>query len=293
MAMMEIVWHEDESGALAVKRLVDRDQSSIWRYDWADDRSLQAIVQRGVEPVDFSPIEIAIPLKKLWLLTYRLRRREYHGRSILRPAYRHYFTLDMITRFADIGLEHSLAGTPVGRAPANYKQEDLAKFQLIIRALRRHEASGLVLPPGWDLVDGRQLGGNDDIGFLPYIQWHEGAFLRAALVNYMQLGSTQSGTTDLGGDLIALHTMGLGGVANLIAATFTRQVLRPMCDYNTKVTSEADYPVMRCQPISDLFQNGARDTAGQFMGQLAKGQVPIPADPAQRSALVKEGLGLP
>ena len=288
-AFFEIVWKE-LNGALTFGRLVDRDVSSIERYEWDADGGLKSVVQKGKDPDSGDEVEVALPIEKCLLFPFRGRRRELHGRSILRPAYRHYFSLDMVVRFADIGLDHSLVGVPIGKSPSNAKPSDRATFLSILRALRRHEASGLVLPPGWDIIDGRQIGGSDKIGFLDYIQWHEGAFLRTALANYMQLGSTKSGTTELSGDLIQFQTMGLGALAAGIASRVERHGLRRLCDANATVTNEDDYPRFEYRPIADLFRSGQ---AGQFAQALADGQVPIPEGKDQQAAMVRDGLGLP
>lgn len=289
-AVFEIIWKELD-GALVVRRLVDRDPASVDRYEFDRDGGLSGIVQVGTDPATGDEVERPVKIDKLLLFPYRLRRREYHGRSILRPAYRHHESIRMLCGFADIGLDHSLVGVPVGQAPPKATPADIETFRSLLASIRRHEASGLVLPAGWDLVDGVKLGGGDAVGFLDYIQWHEGAMLRAALASFMQLGSTKTGTTELSGDLLDFSLMSWGALADMIAGVVNRHLVRRICDYNAGgELSEEDYPELVVQPIAEVF--GQRRQAGEFLGAVASGEAQLPAEPAERAKAMSEGLGL-
>jgi len=290
----EIVWKETDEGLL-VRRLADRDPSSIEQYLPSPDGGLEAVLQKGLDPDSGDEVEIEIPIEKMLLFPYRLRRRQYHGRSILRPAYRHYESIAMLCTFADIGLDHSMVGVPVGKAPQNAKPVDLEAFRSLLAMIRRHEASGLVMPYGWDLVDGVQLGGSDQIGFLPYIQWHEGCFLRSGLCSFMQLGSTATGTTELGGDLMDFGIMAWSALADMVAGVFNRHLIRRHCDYNAgRELDEKAYPELEFQPIRDVFGTSQnQQQAGKFIDAVASGKEQLPEDPEQRKQAMAEGLRLP
>jgi len=293
-APFEIVWKETDEGLL-VRRLADRDPASIEEYLPAPDGGLEAVLQKGLDPETGDEIEILIPIEKMLLFPYRLRRRQYHGRSILRPAYRNYESINMLCGFADIGLDHSMVGVPIGKAPKDAKLKDLEGFRSLLSAIRRHEASGLVMPYGWDLVNGVKLGGDDQIGFLDYIQWHEGCFLRAGLSSFMQLGSTRTGTTELGGDLMDFSIMAWSALADMIAGVFNRHLIRRHCDYNAgRELDEKAYPELEFQPIRDVFgSHQNQEQAGRFIGAVADGKELLPEDPEERQQAMREGLRLP
>jgi len=293
-AVFEIVWKLTPDGLL-IRRLADRDPASVDEYKFDRDGGIKGIVQKGVDPDTGDEVEKKVPIEKLLLFPYRLRRREWHGRSILRPAYRHYESIAMLCTIADIGLDHSLAGLPAGQAPQGATQEDIESFREILSAVRRHEASGLVMPPGWNLLDGRLIGGSDSVGFLEYLQWHEGCFLRAALCGFMQLGSTKSGTTELGGDLMDFSIMAWGGLSGMIAGVFNRHLVRRTCDYNAeKLLTEEAYPEVKHQPIREVFGSKQDQTqAGRFVQAVAQGEEPAPADKQQMAEWMADGLRLP
>ncbi len=294
----EIVWKETDEGLL-VRRLADRDPSSIEQYLPSPDGGLEAVLQKGLDPDSGDEVEIEIPIEKMLLFPYRLRRRQYHGRSILRPAYRHYESIAMLCTFADIGLDHSMVGVPVGKAPQNAKPVDLEAFRSLLAMIRRHEASGLVMPYGWDLVDGVQLGGSDQIGFLPYIQWHEGCFLRSGLCSFMQLGSTATGTTELGGDLMDFGIMAWSALADMVAGVFNRHLIRRHCDYNAgRELDEKAYPSWsssRPRRLRDLAEPAAgrqvHRRGGQRQGAAPRG--PRAAQAGDGRGLAAAGQGQP
>lgn len=293
-AVFEIIWKITPDGLL-IRRLVDRDPSSVDEYLFDRDGGIKGLIQKGTDPDTGDDVEKRVPIEKLLLFPYRLRRREYHGRSILRPAYRHYESIAMLCTVADIGIDHSMAGLPIGKAPQGATQEDIDLFREIVSAVRRHESAGLVLPPEWDVIDGRQIGGSDSVTFLDYLQWHEGGFLRAALCGFMQLGSTRSGTTELGGDLMDFSLMAWGGLAGMIRGVFNRHLVRRTCDYNAeKVLPEEAYPRLEHQPIGEVLGPKRKQTqAGKFIAAVGKGTEPPPADREQMAEWAADGLGLP
>jgi len=285
-ALFEIVWGEMPDGSLGFRRLVDRDVASIDRYEWDSDGGLAAVVQKGTDPRTDKEVEVKLPIEKCLLFPFRSRRRDLNGRSVLRPMYRYYRSLDMSQRFADIGLDKSLVGQNIGEAAPNAKPSQMQAFLRMLKSLRRHEAAGIVLPHGWALKD---KVGTDKIEFLPYIQWLEGAALRTGLSGFVQMGSTNSGTTEFGGSLIDWLVLGLEGLAGGIADRINRHGVRRLVDANAVVTNEDDYPTVTYRPIREMLGSGA----AAFAGALVAGEVPVNgATRDQKVDTVRAGLGL-
>jgi len=125
MDVVEGGWRFDANGG----------PKGVWMYD----------AEGGMDSV-------FIPVEKLAIFTHQLEAGELTGRSMLRPAYKHWFIKENIYKIDAIQKERHGIGIPVIKLPHGFTVEDKNKAHEIGRNLRSNEKAHVVLPPNWDLV---------------------------------------------------------------------------------------------------------------------------------------------
>lgn len=288
--LFEIVWGQAE-GALVWRRLADRLPASIYGYDLAEDRGLAAVRQRGQAPgLGAGWVDVAIPVEKLLLFPYRMEGANWHGISILRGAYIHWYCCQMLYRIANTGVEHNLLGIPAISLPGNYTTEDRETALAMLTSVYRHESSALVLPPGWELLDTSHLG-NGSIDTLPLIEHHRNELFRAALVSWV-LGGETAYSNQAGVD--AMMHFGLivwNFLAKSVADVFNRHGLPRIVRLNTgRDVKPADMPKLIPADIAGLLR---LQSAAEFIGALSQGGFLRPDGELEDENFFRAGLGMP
>lgn len=281
---------KEVDGRLVWRRLADRLPRSLVGYAFDAERALESVKQKAPDPSsdDGEEVEVTLPVDKLLLFPYRREGANWNGISILRPVYKHYSIIEQLYRIANIGIEHSLVGTPVIKLPPGATDSDKVVALAIARALRVHSASGVALPHGYELMDGAKMGGDQKVAFLEYIEHHRNEMLRAGLVNFLSLGDSSGGAYALGEWLGNFYLMALNGLADGVMSVFNRHGLRQLAMLNG-ASGVGDVPVLQHAPIGLALR---LQQAAEFIGAMISGKVIVPGD-ADLENFVREGIGLP
>lgn len=289
--LFELVWGQAASGPVVWRRLADRLPGSIYGYDLAEDRGLRAVRQRGQVPgLGGGYVDLEIPVEKMLLFPYRMEGANWHGISILRGAYIHWYCCQLLYRIANTGVEHNLLGIPAMQLPSNWKDEDRSAALAMLQSVYRHEASALVLPPGWELLDTSHLG-NGQIDTLPLIEHHRNELFRCAMIGWV-LGGDTSFSNQAGVD--AMMHFGLivwNFLAKSIADVFNRHGLPRLVRMNTTAeVKSADMPRLRPADIGGLLR---LQQAAEFIKALTDGGFVKPDSELEDENWFRAGLGMP
>ena len=282
---MEKVW-EEQDGKVVIRRLPDRMPHSILRYEIDKTGTLTGVTQLGSDATG-QTFEVEVPIDRLLIFPYRKTGNNWHGLSVLRPAYLHWFCVQTLYRLAAIGIERSLVNTPIGILPSHYTEADKTAFLRLLEGIRRNEASGIALPPGYDIKDGSKIGSSDKVGFLDLIEHHTAWIVRCALADFAILGESARALGDV---KINFFLMAWEAFANELQATFNRHLVRQMVRYNAPSATGADVPRITHTPIG---LNMRIAQTAEFLTALINGKVIIPDYQAKDENWFRTMLGLP
>lgn len=280
---MEKVW-DDSLGPLRIRRLPDRLPHTISEYQFGDDNTILGVVQKANDR-EGNEVEQAIPIEKLLLFPYRKEGDNWHGLSVLRGAYLHWFCTQMLYRIANIGIERSLKGVPIGTLPANYREEDKKVFLKLLEGLRRHESSGLIMPAGYTIEDLGKVGG-ERVDFQGYIEHHIAWITRTALADFAILGESARALGDV---KVRFFLMAWEGLANEIQAGFNRHLIRQLVAYNAPTAQGADVPRLSHSPIGGIMH---LEALGDFLDKALTGGLLVPDAELEDENWIRRMMGM-
>lgn len=144
-SLFEVVYERRDDGRIGIADIQPRSQDTIarWQYE-PKTKALVGVVQLDPD----TGREIIIPYEKCLHFTWRSRKRNPEGRSMLRAAYRSWKRKLRTEVLEDIGNDRDLTGVPVIYIPSTAmgKPEVLAAYTKLVRDVRFNEQAGLVLP---------------------------------------------------------------------------------------------------------------------------------------------------
>ena len=223
-ALFEQVYKRD-GGLTLIDKLAVRGQDTVWRWLLSPNGDIL-----GFEQVTESGQRAPLMSDKLLHYRIRVERNNPEGRSILRTAWIPYYFQKHIQQIEAIGIERDLAGLPVIKLPPgadtneNSTSSDASKAAKVVRNLRNDEQAGLVLPEGWEF-ELASTGGSRAFDTDKVIRRYESRILMSALSQFLLLGQDGVGSLALSKDQTDLFVMSVNAVADVIAETFTAQVL--------------------------------------------------------------------
>jgi len=242
----EKVFVKREDGKIGIHKLDPRLPQSIVEWDFDRDKHrLKFMIQEDTDGKRFD-----IPIEKLVVFTNNREGDNWEGVSELRAAYKPWKIKNDLEKLQAIAFERYGVGFPLGTHPRDTKQgspEHEALVDLLLSIQSNEEAYG-TLPEGFDiklLTDG--LKGMPDM--LSAIKYYDQMISRSVLAQWLDLGSTETGSRALGGSFIDVFLTSLQEDAEYICETLNRFVIRQLVDYNWDVE---DYPVLKVGNIKEL-----------------------------------------
>lgn len=218
--LFEVVY-EERGGQIWWAKLAPRLPWTITRWELSGNQ-LVAVHQTAYSPEGSSYRTFRIPAEKILRLTYGQEGLNFEGRSILRPAFKHWKMKDLLYKVGAIYHERWGVGIPVGTLPPNATPEDEERFVEILSKLRGNEAAYIYLPRGSAidqciriLTPERSVRAGDDL--VDLIRHHDVLIARSVLAEFIQLGDTQYGSRAVSADQADLFYAGLQGIADYIA----------------------------------------------------------------------------
>ncbi len=255
-------------------------------YRWitdVDGETLLALNQYGYRNSNFESVEI--PVDRLAVFTFNQEGANFFGRSMLRPAYMHWYIKNQLYRIDAIAGERNGLGVPTIEQGPNGSREDRLAAQAWVAQLAAHEKTGLALPAGWKFTLQGVQGQVRDL--FNSIQHHNIEISRTALAFFMNLGqgARSSGNRSLSQEMTDFFFLAVQATADQIARTISATAVKRLVDYNWDGVGR--YPVLE---VSNLRARSL-DATLTTLGQLATANVMTPY-PELAQHIARE-LGLP
>jgi hypothetical protein len=254
-------------------------------YRWVTDvdgETLLALNQYGYRNASFESVEI--PAGRLAVFTFNQEGANFFGRSMLRPAYLHWYIKHQLYRVDAIAGERNGLGVPTIEQGPNGSREDRAAAEQWVTQLAAHEKTGVSLPAGWKFSLKGVEGTVRDL--YNTIQHHNIEISRTALAFFMNLGQgpRSSGNRALGDSQTDFFFLAVQATADHLARTLSQTTVKRLVDYNWQVRK---YPVLA---VSNLRAR-AFDTVLDTLASLAQSGIVAPFP--ELGAHICRELGLP
>src|SRR5690242_1392149 len=255
-------------------------------YRWitdVDGETLLALNQYGYRNSNFESVEI--PADRLAVFTFNKEGANFFGRSMLRPAYMHWYIKHNLYRIDAIAGERNGLGIPTIEQGTGASKEDRQAAASWVTQLAAHEKTGIALPAGWKLTLQGVQGQVRDL--FSSIEHHNIEISRTALAFFMNLGqsSKSSGNRALGQEMTVFFFLAVQATADQIARTITSTAVKRLVDYNWDGVEK--YPMLQ---TSNLRARSLDQTL-TALSQLATAKVMAPY-PELAQYIARE-LGLP
>lgn len=223
-----VQWYRisDDSRRAHLRKLLPLMPRTIEAVDVATDGGLVSVKQYSSM---IGKQEKPIPVGQLVAYVHDREGANWLGRSLLRPAYKHWLIKDRLLRVQAQTIERNGMGIPLYKAQENAKTEDIAKGAAMAQAWRAGESAGSAVPFGADLLLRGVEGDLPDAN--PAIRYHDEQIARAVLAHFLNLG-TQTGSWALGTTFADFFTLSLQTLAQQIADTATQHIVEDLVDVN-------------------------------------------------------------
>jgi hypothetical protein len=254
-------------------------------YRWltdVDGETLVALNQYGYRNANFESVEI--PAERLGIFTFNQEGANFFGRSILRPAYMHWYIKHQLYRIDAIAGERNGLGVPTIEQGPNGSREDREAAEKWVAQLAAHEKTGISLPSGWKFSLQGVQGSVRDL--YNSIQHHNIEISRTALAFFMNLGQgvRASGSRALGESQTEFFFLAVQATADYLARTLTATAVRRLVDFNWQVER---YPYLAASNL----RARSFDQTMTTLTQLAQARIVEPF-PELAQYITRE-LGLP
>jgi hypothetical protein len=255
-------------------------------YRWitdTDGETLLALHQYGYRNANFESVQI--PADRLAVFTFNQEGSNFFGRSMLRPAYLHWYVKHQLYRIDAIAGERNGLGVPtIEQGPAGSKEDREAAARWVTQ-LAAHERTGVSLPHGWKFSLKGVEGNVRDL--FNSIQHHNIEISRTALAFFMNLGlgARAGGNRSLGESQSDFFFLAVQATADQIARTLTATAVRRLVDFNWEGVRR--YPALA---VSNLRARTFEQTL-DVLARLA--QTGVVAPYPELASYITNELGLP
>lgn len=220
-----------EGARVRLARLAPRLPITFYRWITdADGETLLALNQYGYRNANFESVEI--PADRLAVFTFNQEGANFFGRSMLRPAYMHWYIKHQLYRIDAIAGERNGLGVPTIEQGPDGSKEDREAAAKWVTQLAAHEKTGVSLPHGWKFSLKGVEGNVRDL--YNSIQHHNIEISRTALAFFMNLGlgARAGGNRALGESQTDFFFLAVQATADQIARTLTSTAVKQLVDYN-------------------------------------------------------------
>jgi hypothetical protein len=273
-----------DGNRIRLARLAPRLPITFYRWVMdSDGETLLALNQYGYRNANFENVEI--PADRLAVFTFNQEGANLFGRSMLRPAYMHWYIKHQLYRIDAIAGERNGLGVPTIEQGPNGSKEDREAAEKWVTQLAAHEKTGVSLPAGWKFSLKGVEGNVRDL--YNSIQHHNIEISRTALAFFMNLGlgARSGGNRALGETQSDFFFLAVQATADHLARTLSATAIKRLVDFNWD--GVAHYPVLT---VSNLRAR----SFGQVLDTLARlAQSGVVAPFPELGQYICRELGLP
>jgi hypothetical protein len=255
-------------------------------YRWVTDvdgETLLAVNQYGYRNGNFESVEI--PAERLAVFTFNQEGANFFGRSMLRPAYMHWYIKHQLYRIDAIAGERNGLGVPTIEQGPNAAREDRESAEKWVTQLAAHEKTGVSLPNGWKFSLKGVEGNVRDL--YNSVQHHNIEISRTALAFFMNLGlgPRAGGNRSLGESQTDFFFLAAQATADHIARVISATAVKRLVRYNWGNIER--FPVLT---VSNLRARSF-DQVLDMLARLAQSRVVAPFP--ELAQYICHELGLP
>ncbi len=240
--------YEVDGQQVRIAALADLPPTTFYQWDVeADGRTLRALIQLGYRGQMFERLEV--PAERLNVFTYRQEGADFWGRSMLRPAYSHWYAVSALYAIRNVGAERTSIGVPCVTLSSNATPADRDVAVAYVTQIAAHQRTGLVIPNGATFkvhgVEGRMFDSMQDVTH------HNEQISYVALDFFSNLG--RGGSAGSSGSRALMQGQGkffmlaLQNTADFIAQRMTNVTLTRWTAYN--YGPDAPVPVLRAANV--------------------------------------------
>jgi hypothetical protein len=214
-----------------VQKISPRLQRTIYKWNLADDGGLQNVVQWAYRQ-DGGYNEVEIPVEKLLVFVNEKEGANWTGKSVLRPAYKHWFIKDQLYRIDAIAAERHGVGIPVIGLPDGVTDDkNMQRAEDIGAGIRSHERGYVVKPFGWEFgIEG--MGQGRAVEIMPMIQHHDRMIAVSVLAPQLAIGEDAKGSFAMHQGQDSFFMLAERAVAAQIADVHNRHLIPKWVRFN-------------------------------------------------------------
>jgi len=262
-------------------------------YRWVTDtdgETLLALNQYGYRNTRFE--SVTIPADRLAVFSFNQEGANFFGRSMLRPAYMHWYIKHQLYRIDAIAGERNGLGVPTIEQGPDSSKEDRESAAKWVQQLAAHEKTGVSLPNGWKFSLKGVEGNVRDL--YNSIQHHNIEISRTALAFFMNLGlgARSSGNRSLGESQTDFFFLAVQATADHLARILNATCVKRLVNYNwdpapTAAGGARRYPTLT---VSNMRARSF-DQTFDMLTRLAEAGVVAPYP--ELAQFITRELGLP
>ncbi|MFC9769095.1 DUF935 family protein [Rhodococcus jostii] len=276
-SFFEQVYRIDDDGHARIRKLAPRPQGTISSIEVARDGGLIAVRQFGAVG---DKSDSVIPVSRLVAYVRDPEPGVWIGKSLLRPAYKHWLLKDELMRMQAATARRNGMGVPVATAAEGASDADVQNLQKMASAYKGGANSGVGLPYGADL---KLLGVQGNLPDMQQaIEYHDKQIALAGLAHFLNLD--RGGSYALASVQADTFVQSVQTFAETVRDTANAHVVEDLVDVNFG----ADTPAPRI-----VFEEiGSRqDATASALKLLVEAGLLTPDEVVR--ATVRQSLGIP
>lgn len=227
-AISEKVWEKRKDGYIYIKALIPVGQETL--DHWGDPDELGEITGFHQRDPVTGKINFA-SRDRLLHFTFRSRKRNPQGYSILRSLYRPWYFKKNLETIEAIGAERDVGNAPIAElGDAYYSDTDIQALRTALEAFRMDEAAYLITPKGIRIT--AYGGGNKVYNIREIIRDWQHIIRQRFFADFLSLGSEQVGTQALAREMTTFFSLALRSIQNRMLSVWNRQLVPQLFHYN-------------------------------------------------------------
>ncbi len=221
-AIAEITLEKRTDGRLWLKNLDPRGQETLYSWGFDDLEGDKTVNFNQQDPDTFKVIPI--PLSKCVHISYRGRKGNPQGKSLLRSIFRPWKFSKYLEDLEGIGIERDIGGMPIAKlTDNNLDPQDIEDLKTTLKALRKDEEMYLIEPEGVDIR--AYTGGQKAYDVAAVIERKQKEILGRMFAQFLKLGMDNVGTQALVKGSQDFFSMGLESVQRYIVDAWNQQLV--------------------------------------------------------------------
>lgn len=212
-----------EDGRIGLHKLAVRHPRTISRWELKDGAN-------GIEQTTTNGV-YSIPMSKMIIFVNEKEGDNWEGKSILRPAWKHWLFKDKAELIEIMAMERHGLGVPYGKTGTGATPEEEAKLDEILRNFRANAEGFVRFPTDFEvgMLDMKASTIKNPNDFIKRQEW---AIMLNVLATFMQMGSGAVGSFALFKGSNTFFLMSLEYVAKHICQTIDKYLIKDLIDFN-------------------------------------------------------------